>query len=126
MSWILLGGDARVLRGCDVKLSYQTSNVCTRECLKHFIDTKANRLADAANAGAAKKMKSVVTLRNRRVRHCGLFIAVMWLLAGPACKSGAPGIQHARPDALIVLPEATGVRDTDENAGTVVYQLNET
>jgi len=54
-----------------------------------------------------------------------LFVAAIWLLAGIACKSGTAGNQHARPDALIVLPGATDVHETDENQGTVVYQLNE-
>jgi len=46
-------------------------------------------------------------------------------LLGVACKYGAVGSQRVRPDALIVLPNAIDVRDTNENEGTVVYQLNE-
>ena len=58
-------------------------------------------------------------------RNLTLFVAALWLLAGLACKSGAPGNQRPRPDALIVLPGATDVRETDENAGTIAYRLNE-
>jgi hypothetical protein len=52
---------------------------------------------------------------------------LMWMCVamGGACQEPPPAGQRARPDVLIVLPGAADVRDTDENEGTVLYQLNE-
>ena len=64
-------------------------------------------------------------LRRANVSDYALFMAFVASLFGVACKYGAVGSQRARPDALIVLPNAIDVRDTNENEGTVVYRLNE-
>lgn len=64
----------------------------------------------------------------RAVKHAHLpscALAVVCLLLDLACGNSADGNQRARPDALIVLPGAIEVHDTDENEGTVLYQLKE-
>jgi hypothetical protein len=72
-----------------------------------------------------RKMQLLPALKRANHSNCTLVVAVVWLLFGLGCKSGPVGTQRARPDALIVLPGALEVHDTDENECTVLYQLNE-
>jgi hypothetical protein len=52
---------------------------------------------------------------------------LMWMgvAMGGACREPPSAGQRARPDVLIVLSGASEVQDTDENEGTVLYQVNE-
>jgi hypothetical protein len=70
-------------------------------------------------------MQLLGTLQRANLPNCALVVAVMGPLFGLACTHGPVGNQQTRPDVLMVLPGAIDIQDTDENDGTVLYQLNE-
>jgi hypothetical protein len=63
-------------------------------------------------------------VKSAHYRNSVVVATVLCLVIG-ACKERADGGQRARPDALIVVPGATNLQDTDENEGTVAYEVKE-
>jgi hypothetical protein len=70
-------------------------------------------------------LPAIVRRASRHSRDRVALVVVVSFLSGLACKYPAAGSRQIRPDALIVLPGATDVRDTNENDGTVLYELNQ-